>query len=291
MSKFSKIPLSREGGALARYLEELAEHHPLSREEEIELSERIREGDREARDTLVQANLRFVVSVAKEYQNRGMPLGDLISEGNVGLIKAVERFDGTKGFKLISYAVWWIRQAIIQALSEQSRVVRLPLNRVAALHKISRASALLEREMERAPNVEEIAKRLDMSPPEVAKAISTGYRHRSLDAPLGTDDDSSLLDLIRDESRSTPDEDAMDDSLRDQIEEALSGLEEREAEILRLYYGIGRERSLTLDEIGERYELTRERIRQIKEKALRRLRHVSRSRKLRPYSEEGTYGT
>ena len=286
MSKFSKIPLSREGGALAKYLEELAEHHPLSREEETELAERIRKGDREARDTLVQANLRFVVSVAKEYQNRGMPLGDMISEGNVGLIKAAERFDGAKGFKFISYAVWWIRQAIIQALSEQSGVVRLPLNRVAELHKISRASSLLEREMERTPNTEEIARSLDMSPQQVAKAISTGYRHRSLDAPLGRDaDDSSLFDLISDESRSTPEEDAMDDSLRDQIKEALSGLEEREAEIIRLCYGIGREAPLTLDEIGERYGLTRERIRQIKEKGLRRLRHISRSRRLRPYWE------
>ncbi len=286
MSKFSKIPLSREGGALAKYLEELSGHHPLSREEEIELSERIRNGDTEARDTLVQANLRFVVSVAKEYQSRGMPLGDMISEGNVGLIKAAERFDGAKGFKFISYAVWWIRQAIIQALSEQSRVVRLPLNRVAELHKISKASALLEREMERTPNTEEIARSLEMSPQEVAKAISTGRRHRSLDAPLGTDDDdSSLFDLISDESRSTPEEDAMDDSLRDQIEAALSGLEERQAEIIRLYYGIGWEAPLTLDEIGERYGLTRERIRQIKEKGLRRLRHISRSRRLRPYWE------
>ncbi len=285
MSRFSKIPLSREGGALAKYLEELAEHYPLSREEEIELAERIRKGDREARDTLVQANLRFVVSVAKGYQNRGMPLGDMINEGNVGLIKAAERFDGTKGFKFISYAVWWIRQSILMALSEQSRIVRLPLNRVMKLHKISKASALLEREMEKTPNAEDIAGSLDMSPQEVAKAISTGRTHRSLDAPLGTDDDSSLFDLISDESRSTPEEDVMDHSLRDQLEEALSSLKEREAEIIRLYYGIGREVSWTLDEIGERYGLTRERIRQIKEKGLRRLRHISRSRRLRPYWE------
>ena len=286
MSKFSKIPLSREGGALAKYLEELGKHHPLSSKEEVELSERIGKGDREARNILVQANLRFVVSVAKEYQNRGMPLGDLINEGNVGLIKAAERFDGTKGFKFISYAVWWIRQSILQALAEQSRIVRMPLNRVGALYKISKASALLEQEMERTPNAEDIAKSLQMSPQEVAKAISSGRRHRSLDAPLGKDDDdSSLFDLISDESRSSPEEDVIDDSLRDQIEAALSTLEPREAEIIRLYYGIGREESLTLDEIGERYGLTRERIRQIKEKALRRLRHISRSRRLRPYLE------
>ncbi|MCD6335590.1 MAG: RNA polymerase sigma factor RpoD/SigA [Candidatus Latescibacteria bacterium] len=286
MSKFSKIPLSREGGALAKYLEELSEHHPLCSEEEVALSERIREGDQAARDTLVQANLRFVVSVAKGYQNQGMPLGDLINEGNVGLIKAAERFDGTKGFKFISYAVWWIRQSILTALAEQARIVRMPLNRVGALYKISKASALLEQEMEKPPSAEDIAKSLDMSPKEVAKTLSNGRRHRSLDAPLGKDnDDSSLFDLIHDDSHASPEEDVMDDSLRQQIEAALSSLDEREAEIIRLYYGIGREESLTLDEIGECYGLTRERIRQIKEKALRRLRHISRSRRLRPYLE------
>ena len=285
MSKFSKIPLSREGGALAKYLEEIGEHHPLPSAKEIELAERIRKGDREARDKLVQANLRFVVSVAKEYQNQGIPLGDLINEGNVGLIKAAERFDGTKGFKFISYAVWWIRQSILQALAEQSRIVRMPLNRVGALYKISKASALLEQEMEKTPDAEDIARNLQMSSQEVAKTISSGRRHRSLDAPLGKDDDSSLFDLLSDDSYASPEEDVIDDSLRDQIETALSSLEPREAEIIRLYYGIGREESLTLDEIGERYGLTRERIRQIKEKALRRLRHTSRSRKLRPYPE------
>jgi len=285
VSKFSKIPLSREGGALAKYLEEIGEHHPLPSAKEIELAERIRKGDREARDKLVQANLRFVVSVAKEYQNQGIPLGDLINEGNVGLIKAAERFDGTKGFKFISYAVWWIRQSILQALAEQSRIVRMPLNRVGALYKISKASALLEQEMEKTPDAEDIARNLQMSSQEVAKTISSGRRHRSLDAPLGKDDDSSLFDLLSDDSYASPEEDVIDDSLRDQIETALSSLEPREAEIIRLYYGIGREESLTLDEIGERYGLTRERIRQIKEKALRRLRHISRSRRLRPYLE------
>ena len=285
MSKFSKIPLSREGGALAKYLEEIGEHHPLPSAKELELAERIQRGDREARDKLVQANLRFVVSVAKEYQNQGIPLGDLINEGNVGLIKAAERFDGTKGFKFISYAVWWIRQSILQALAEQSRIVRMPLNRVGALYKISKASALLEQEMEKTPDAEDIARSLQMSSQEVAKTISSGRRHRSLDAPLGKDDDSSLFDLLSDDSYASPEEDVIDDSLRDQIETALSSLEPREAEIIRLYYGIGREESLTLDEIGERYGLTRERIRQIKEKALRRLRHISRSRRLRPYLE------
>ncbi|MCD6335314.1 MAG: RNA polymerase sigma factor RpoD/SigA [Candidatus Latescibacteria bacterium] len=286
MSKFSKIPLSREGGALAKYLEEIGEHHPIPSEQEIELAQRIREGDREARDKLVQANLRFVVSVAKEYQNQGMPLGDLINEGNVGLIKAAERFDGAKGFKFISYAVWWIRQAILQALAEQSRIVRMPLNRVGALYKISKASAQLEQKMEKTPNAEDIAKRLDMSPKEVTKTLTSGRRHRSLDAPLGkNDDDGSLFDLIHDESHTSPEEDVIDDSLREQIATVLESLGEREAQIIRLYYGIGIEEALTLDEIGERYGLTRERIRQIKEKALRRLRHISRSRRLRPYLE------
>ncbi len=285
MSKFSKIPLSREGGALAKYLEELAEHHPLPSEEEIELAERIQKGDLEARDTLVQANLRFVVTVAKQYQNQGMSLGDLINEGNVGLIKAAERFDGTRGFKFISYAVWWIRQSMLTALAEQSRIVRMPLNRVGALYKISKASALLEQEMEKPPNAEDIAERLDMSPQKVAETISSGRRHRSLNAPLRKDGDGSLFDLIHDESHASPEEEVMDESLQEQIEAVLSTLKPREADIIRLYYGIGREESLTLDEIGERYGLTRERIRQIKEKALRRLRHLSRKRRLRPYLE------
>lgn len=271
---------------MAKYLEEIGDHSPLSSEEEIQLAEQIQQGNQEARDKLVQANLRFVVSVAKEYQNQGMPLSDLINEGNLGLIKAAERFDGTKGFKFISYAVWWIRQSILQALAEQSRIVRMPLNRVGALYKISKASALLEQEMERTPNTEDIARSLDMSPQEVARTISSGRKHRSLDAPIGNDDDSSsLFDLIGDKSQPSPEEDVIDGSLREEIENALSTLEKREAEIIRLYYGIGREDSLTLDEIGERYGLTRERIRQIKEKALRRLRHTSRSRKLRPYLE------
>ena len=285
MSKFSKIPLSREGGALAKYLEELAEHHPLPSEKEIELSERIQKGDLEARDTLVQANLRFVVTVAKQYQNQGMSLGDLINEGNVGLIKAAERFDGARGFKFISYAVWWIRQSMLTALAEQSRIVRMPLNRVGELYKISKASALLEQEMERPPHAEDIAERLGMSPQKVAETISTGRRHRSLNAPLRKDGDGSLFDLIRDESHASPEEEVMDESLQEQIEAVLSTLKPREADIIRLYYGIGREESLTLDEIGERYRLTRERIRQIKEKALRRLRHLSRKRRLRPYLE------
>ena len=215
-----------------------------------------------------------------------MPLSDLINEGNLGLIKAAERFDGTKGFKFISYAVWWIRQSILQALAEQSRIVRMPLNRVGALYKISKASALLEQEMERTPNTEDIARSLDMSPQEVDRTISSSRKHRSLDAPIGDDDDSSsLFDLIGDKNQPSPEEDVIDGSLREEIENALSTLDKREAEIIRLYYGIGREDSLTLDEIGERYGLTRERIRQIKEKALRRLRHTSRSRKLRPYLE------
>jgi len=286
LSKFSKIPLSREGGVLAKYLEEIGSHTPLPPEEEVKLAERIKKGDKEARNKLVQANLRFVVSVAKEYQNQGMPLSDLINEGNLGLIKAAERFDGSRGFKFISYAVWWIRQSILQALAEQSRIVRMPLNRVGALYKISKVSAQLEQEKERTPNMEEIARSLDMSPKEVARTLSSGRRHRSLDAPIGHDEDSSsLMDLIGDETNS-PEEYVMRSSLRQEIEAALDTLDKREADIIRMYYGIGREQSMTLDEIGEKYGLTRERIRQIKEKALRRLRHASRSKKLRPYLEE-----
>ncbi|MBU4143231.1 RNA polymerase sigma factor RpoD/SigA [Patescibacteria group bacterium] len=286
MGKFSKIPLSREGGALAKYLEELIKHHPLVAEEEVALSERIQKGDLEARDILVQANLRFVVSVAKEYQNQGMPLGDLINEGNIGLIKAAERFDGTRGFKFISYAVWWIRQTILVALAGQSRVVRMPLNRVLQLCKISKAVILLYQKYGKAPTVEQIALEVEIPPKEVLFVIAAGQRHRSLDAPLGKDnDDSSLLDLIYDDSHASPDKDMIDDSLRQQIGVVLSSLDEREAEVLRLYYGIGQDEPLTFDEIGKIHGLTRERIRQIKEKALRRLRHPSRDRRLRPYFE------
>jgi len=286
LSKLSKIPLSREGGVLAKYLEEIGEHHPLSSEEEVKLAELIRKGDLEARDKLVKANLRFVVSVAKEYQNQGMPLSDLINEGNVGLIKAAERFDGTKGFKFISYAVWWIRQSILQALAEQSRIVRMPLNRVGALYKISKVSSMLEQEMEKRPNPEDIAQELDMSPKEVAKTISSGRRHKSLDAPLREDEDSgSLFDIISDQNQMSPENHVMEEALKREIDRALATLDPREAEIIRLYYGINRDEPMTLDEIGEEYGLTRERIRQIKEKALRRLRHTSRRRRLEPYLE------
>lgn len=286
MGKFSKIPLSREGGVLAKYLEEISDCTPLTSDEEIKLAKQIQEGDLNSRDKLVEANLRFVVSVAKEYQNQGMPLSDLINEGNVGLIKAAERFDGSRGFKFISYAVWWIRQSILQALAEQSRIVRMPLNRVGALYKISKVSSILEQELEKSPNPEDIAEKLDMSPKEVAKTISSGRRHQSLDAPLRRDDDSgNLFDIVSDQDQPSPETSVMDDSLRKQVEWALSTLDSREAEIIRLYYGIGMDQSLTLDEIGEIYGLTRERIRQIKEKALRRLRHSSRRRRLEPYLE------
>ena len=282
MGKFSKIPLSREGGALAKYLEELGDHHPLASKEEVALSKRIQAGDEEARNKLVKANLRFVVSVAKNYQGHGMPLGDLINEGNFGLIKAADRFDGERGFKFISYAVWWIRQSILSALAEQARVVRLPLNRVGELYKISKVATALEQEMGAPASIEQIAEEIGMLPKEVAEALRNGKRHRSLDAPFGPNkDENSLFDLISDEGQVMPDGYVTDNSSRDEVGSVLDTLPKTEAEILRLYFGIGREETLTLEEIGERYGLTRERIRQIKEKALRRLRHVTRMRRLR----------
>ncbi len=271
--------------ALEKYLQEIGETPLINPDEEVELARQIHQGNHKALEKLTRANLRFVVSIAKQYQNQGLSLDDLINEGNLGLMKAATRFDETRGFKFISYAVWWIRQSILQALAEQSRVVRLPLNRVGALNRIGKALSLLEQEFEREPTAEEIAAELDMSINDVNYALRIGGRHLSLDAPFyyGEDKDSSLLDLIEDHTSHAPDEDLLEESLKKELEGVLTSLTKREAEVIRLYFGLGLERPLTLEEIGDRFKLTRERVRQIKEKAIHRLRHSSRSRKLRHY--------
>ncbi len=269
--------------SIEKYLEEIGNFSPLPPEKEIELATRIHQGDTEALDELVKANLRFVISVAKEYQGQGLPLQDLISEGNLGLIKAAQRFDETRGFKFISYAVWWIRQSILQALAEQSRVVRLPLNRVGAINKVGRALEELEKEFGREPSMSEIADRMEMSAYDVADVIKTSARHLSLDEPFKEDEGNSLLDVLESDRYDPPDGNLMRESLREEIEKVLSTLKPREAEIVKLYFGLDGDRPLTLEEIGEYFELTRERVRQIKEKALRRLRHRSRLEPLRKY--------
>lgn len=269
--------------ALSKYLEEIGKYNPLTPEEEIELAQRVKKGDREALKKLTECNLRFVVSVAKDYQGQGLPLTDLINEGNLGLIKAAERFDETRGFKFISYAVWWIRQSILQALAEHSRIVRLPLNRVGTIGKITKEAEALERQHERAPSQDEIAEGLDMKTNEVSDAIRISRRHHSLNAPFRDGEKNSLIDVISDDSQPMPDYHLMGESLKQEIREALCTLKEREREVIKMYFGIDREYALTLNEIGEEFNLTRERVRQIKEKAIRRLRHKSRSRKLRAY--------
>ena len=268
--------------SLDTYLREIGEVPLLKPEEEVELARKIKQGDQEALEKLTKANLRFVVSVAKQYQGQGLSLGDLINEGNLGLLKAANRFDETRGFKFISYAVWWIRQSILQALAEQSRVVRLPLNRVGALNRIGRVFSILEQEFEREPSAAEIAAELNMTTKEVHDTLRFGGRHLSLDDSLG-EEHSRLLDTLPNGDSPPPDSALMRESLKLEIEEALATLDDREAEVLRLYFGLNGEHPLTLEEIGERFELTRERVRQIKEKALQRLRHTSRSRMLRAY--------
>ena len=283
MAKVNKQYTNRESQSLDKYLQEIGKVELLDPEEEIELARRIKKGDQKALEKLTKANLRFVVSVAKQYQNQGLSLGDLINEGNLGLIKAAKRFDETRGFKFISYAVWWIRQSILQALAEQSRIVRLPLNRVGALNKIGKAFSTLEQEFEREPSASELAEELDMSLFEVADTLKISGRHLSMDAPFAQGEDNRLLDVIQDERTPLPDHALIKESLSKEVERALGTLTEREAEVIRLYFGLGREHSLTLEEIGEKFQLTRERVRQIKEKAIRRLRHASRSKQLRAY--------
>jgi len=273
----------RADQSLEKYLQEIGEVNLLTTQEEIDLARQIRRGSQLALEKLTKANLRFVVSVAKQYQNQGLSLGDLINEGNLGLIKAAKRFDETRGFKFISYAVWWIRQSILQALAEQSRVVRLPLNRVGALNKIGKAYSHLEQEFEREPSAEEIADALDMTPYEVTDTLKMSGRHLSMDAPFNQGEDNRLLDILHNDQLPPPDTVLMGDSLKKEVDRALATLSPREAEVIRLYFGLNIEHPLTLEEIGEKFSLTRERVRQIKEKAIRRLRHTTRSKALRAY--------
>ncbi len=281
--RITKQYTNRESQSLDKYLQEIGKVDLLTPEQEIELAISIKKGDQRALETLTKANLRFVVSVAKQYQNQGLSLGDLINEGNLGLIKAAKRFDETRGFKFISYAVWWIRQSILQALAEQSRIVRLPLNRVGALNKIGKAYSNLEQEFEREPSASELASELDMDVSEVADTLKISGRHVSMDAPFAQGEDNRLLDVIQNDQQPAPDQSLMTESLKTEIDRALSTLTDREAEVIKLYFGLNKEHSLTLEEIGERFNLTRERVRQIKEKAIRRLRHASRSKNLRAY--------
>lgn len=268
---------------LDQYLQEIGQIELLTPEEEVELAKRIKEGDSEALQKMVRSNLRFVVSVAKRYQGQGLSLSDLINEGNYGLVKAAKRFDETRGFKFISYAVWWIRQAILQALAEQSRTVRLPLNRIGTMSKIRKASARLSQRHVREPSVHELAEELGISADKVEDTLGYTSRSLSMDEPFGEDEDNSLIDVMVDEEEISPDEGLIGESLKVDIERALGFLHPREAEVTRLYFGIGREKALTLEEIGERFNLTRERVRQIKEKALRKLRRKNRREELRAH--------
>ena len=271
-------------GSLDLYLKEISRYPLITREEEARLARRIREGEREALDKLCRSNLRFVVSVAKKYQNQGVALSDLINEGNLGLIRAAHKFDETKGIKFISYAVWWIRQAILQALAEQSRIVRVPLNRAGTLHRIGRRSNALLQELGREPSAEEIANGMDISIDEVRKTISISQAHLSLDAPMTPGEDNKLLDYLPDEYNPSPSDNAFDTALKEAIQDSLDSLKPREAKILRLYYGLDSHEAMTLEEIGSVLGITRERVRQIKEKALNRLRHVSRARALQSFT-------
>ncbi|MBN2410408.1 sigma-70 family RNA polymerase sigma factor [candidate division KSB1 bacterium] len=271
--------------SLDKYLREISNVKLLTPEEEIDYAKRIKKGDHDALEKLTKANLRFVVSVAKQYQNQGLSLGDLINAGNLGLIKAASRFDETRGFKFISYAVWWIRQSILQSLAEQARIVRLPLNRIGVLNKIEKIFTSLEQEFEREPSPTEIANELNINLREVFEALNSPGTYLSLDAPYNREDENRLVDMLENTELPPPDKSLLSESLLIEIERALSTLNKREAEVIKLYFGLGIEHSLTLEEIGEKFHLTRERVRQIKEKALRRLRHASRSKLLRKFLE------
>ena len=281
--KITKQVTNRETASLDKYLQEIGKVDLITADEEVELAQRIKAGDQIALEKLTKANLRFVVSVAKQYQNQGLTLPDLINEGNLGLIKAAQRFDETRGFKFISYAVWWIRQSIRQALAEQSRIVRLPLNKIGSINKINKTYAFLEQAHERVPSAEEIAKELDMSVNDVKESMKNSGRHVSMDAPLVEGEDSNLYDVLRSGESPNPDKDLLHESLRTEIERALETLTPREADVIRLYFGLGDQHPMTLEEIGETFDLTRERVRQIKEKAIRRLKHTSRSKILKTY--------
>ena len=281
--KITKQVTNRETASLDKYLQEIGKVDLITAEEEVELAQKIRAGDERALDKLTKANLRFVVSVAKQYQNQGLTLPDLINEGNLGLIKAAKRFDETRGFKFISYAVWWIRQSILQALAEQSRIVRLPLNKIGSINKINKMYAFLEQANERVPSAEEIAKELDMTISDVKESMKNSGRHVSMDAPLVEGEDSNLYDVLRSGESPNPDRNLLHESLRTEIERALETLTPREADVVRLYFGLGEKHAMTLEEIGETFDLTRERVRQIKEKAIRRIKHTTRSKILKTY--------
>ncbi len=281
--KITKSITNRESQSLEKYLQEIGREELITAEEEVRLARRIKEGDQVALDRLTKANLRFVVSVAKQYQNQGLSLPDLINEGNLGLIKAAKRFDETRGFKFISYAVWWIRQSILQALAEQSRIVRLPLNQVGSLNKISKAYSKLEQEFEREPSPDELAKILDIPTEKIADTMRVSGKHVSMDAPFVQGEDNSLIDVLENQDSPRADGMLMNESLQKEIDRSLSTLTEREREVIKLFFGIGMQHGLTLEEIGAKFDLTRERVRQIKEKAIRRLRHKSRSRLLKAY--------
>jgi RNA polymerase primary sigma factor len=283
--KITKQVTNRETASLDKYLLEISRVDLITAEEEVELSRRIKMGDQKALERLTKANLRFVVSVAKQYQNQGLTLPDLINEGNVGLIKAAQRFDETRGFKFISYAVWWIRQSILQALAEQARIVRLPLNKIGSISKINRMYSELEQKLERPPSADELAFELEVTVDEVKQALASSGRHTSMDAPLveGDDSSSSMYDILTNDSLPSPENALMNDSLKREINRSLATLTPREASVLKLFYGLDDNVQMSLDEIGKRYDLTRERVRQIKEKAVRRLRHTSRSRHLKTF--------
>ncbi|MFH0896352.1 MAG: sigma-70 family RNA polymerase sigma factor [Bacteroidota bacterium] len=281
--KITKQVTNRETASLDKYLQEIGKVDLITAEEEVALAQRIRQGDQSALEKLTKANLRFVVSVSKQYQNQGLSLPDLINEGNLGLIKAAQRFDETRGFKFISYAVWWIRQSILQALAEQSRIVRLPLNKIGSINKINKAFSQLEQSYEREPSADEIAELLDLPENEVKESLRHSGRHVSMDAPLVQGEESNMYDVLRNDDTHTPETELIKESLRREIERAISTLTAREADVIRLYFGLNGEHPLTLEEIGEKFDLTRERVRQIKEKAIRRLKHTSRSKILKTY--------
>jgi RNA polymerase primary sigma factor len=281
--KISKSITNRDTASLDKYLQEIGREELITVEEEVMLAQQIRQGDQNALDRLCKANLRFVVSVAKQYQNQGLSLPDLINEGNLGLIKAAQRFDETRGFKFISYAVWWIRQSILQALAEQSRIVRLPLNQVGSINKISKQSSILEQKLERLPSEDELAEAMDLPKDKVSKALGIQVKHVSMDAPMINGEEMSMLDIMVNHDSPDADENLIRESLMQEIQRSLAALTEKERDIINLYYGLNQSHGLTLDEIGAQMDLTRERVRQIKEKAIRRLKHKSRSKLLQAY--------
>ncbi|HPE57932.1 MAG TPA: RNA polymerase sigma factor RpoD/SigA [Bacteroidales bacterium] len=281
--KITKSITNRETASLDKYLQDIGKEELITADEEVQLAQKVKQGDQKALEKLVKANLRFVVSVAKQYQNQGLSLPDLINEGNLGLIKAAKRFDETRGFKFISYAVWWIRQSILQALAEQSRIIRLPLNQVGSLNKIKKATSKLEQKFERTPSAEEIAEKLEIPDYKIDAAKKITTRYISMDAPLTQDDETKFLDVFVSDDTPNTDDILMKESLAREIQRSLATLTKKERDVINLYYGIGMPHGLTLEEIGAKFDLTRERVRQIKEKAIRRLKHTSRSKLLKAY--------